>query len=148
MIYGRLDRLDRYKGLSARLDKALDFLKTQNLTALPAGKTVLDGEALFVNRFDYKTAQESVTEAHRAYTDIHIVLEGEERVGVADVALLRQTESREEEDFIGFEGAFGSVCTLRPGDFLIVFPEDAHCPKLCASGPAEVKKIVVKVLDG
>ena len=70
MIYGRLDRLDRYRGLSARLDKALDFLKTQNLTALPAGKTVLDGEALFVNRFDYKTAQESVTEAHRAYTDI------------------------------------------------------------------------------
>ena len=121
MIYGRLDRLDRYRGLSARLDKALDFLKKQNLTALPAGKTVLDGEALFVNRFDYKTAQESVTEAHRAYTDIHIVLEGEERVGVADVALLRQTESREEEDFIGFEGAFGSVCTLRPGDFLIVF---------------------------
>ena len=43
MIYGRLDRLDRYRGLSARLDKALDFLKTQNLTALPAGKTVLDG---------------------------------------------------------------------------------------------------------
>lgn len=147
MIFGRLDRLDRYRGITPRLDKALDFLKTQDLAALPMGKTVVDGDEIFINRFDYETAQTSITEGHMAYTDIHVVLAGEEQIGVADVAVLQQTDRRDEEDFLGFSGPFTSMCTMRPGDFLISFPEDAHCPKLWVSGPCGVKKIVVKVLD-
>ena len=147
MIYGKLERLDRCRGMSRALDTAIDFLRTQDFSALPMGKTVIDGDSVFVNRFDYETLETSITEAHLRYIDIHVVLEGEEKIGVADLSTLRETERREDEDFIGCEGEFESVCTMRPGDFLITFPEDAHCPKLQFRGPSAVKKIVVKVLD-
>lgn len=147
MIYGRIDRLDRYRGLSENLDKALDFLSTGDFAALPMGTTELDGENVFVNRFDYDTVPQSITEGHLRYTDIHVVLEGEEKVGVADVSQLHATDRREQEDFVGFEGEFGAMCTLRPGDFLIVFSEDAHCPKLWTGTSTGVKKIVVKVKE-
>ena len=147
MIYGRIDRLDRYRGLSENLDKALDFLSTGDFAALPMGTTELDGENVFVNRFDYDTVPQSITEGHLRYTDILVALEGEEKGGVADVCQLHATERREQEDVVGFEGESGAMCTLRPGDFLIVCSEDAHCPKLWTGTSTGVKKIVVKVKE-
>lgn len=148
MIFGRLNRLDRYRGLSPALDTAIDFLSTQDLSTLAMGKTVIDGDTVFVNRFDYVTAPDNITEGHLRYIDLHVVLEGEENIGVADVAALCETDRNEAEDFLGFSGAFTAVCTLRPGDFLITFPEDAHSPKLQVHAPVAVKKAVFKILDG
>lgn len=147
MIFGRLERIGRYRGLGKALDTAIDFLTRQDLASLPLGKTEVDGESVYVNRFDYDTVPENITEGHLQYIDIHVVVEGEEKVGVADVLSLRETDRKEEEDFLGFSGEFTSVCTLRPGDFLIVFPEDAHSPKLIYRESSHVKKAVVKVLD-
>lgn len=146
MIFCKLDRLDRYRGLSPHMDTAIRFLKEQDLGALPMGKTVIDGENVFVNRFDYETGPEAITEGHLRYIDIHVVIGGEEQVGVADVADLCEIERAEAEDYIGFRGPFQSTCILRPGDVLVTFPEDAHSPKRQNGSPCHVKKAVVKVL--
>ena len=147
MIYGKLNHIGRYRHLNGALDQAIDFLMTQDLGALPMGKTVVDGEKVYVNRFDYETGPRGITEAHFDYIDIHVVMEGEEKIGVADVSDLTENNRNEEEDFLGFEGPFRSICTMGPGDFLIVFPEDAHSPKLVSAAACKVKKVVMKVKD-
>lgn len=146
MIFCKQDRLDRYLGLSEHLDTAIRFLQKGGAAQLPMGRTEIDGEAVYVNRFDYETAAEPITEGHLRYIDVHVVIEGEEEIGVADVSALREVERKEEEDYIGFSGPFQGVCVMKPGDVLITFPEDAHSPKRQHGGPCRVKKAVVKVL--
>ena len=149
MIFCKKKDLGRYLGICDNLDTAIRFLQENDLTKLAMGKNVIDGDAVYVNRFDYDTAPNPITEAHIRYIDIHIVLEGEEVVGVADVSVLQKVERKEEEDYIGYSGHFQSFNTLRPGDILIVFPEDAHSPKrMSQEVPVHVKKAVMKVLAG
>lgn len=95
---------------------------------LSMGKNVIDGDAAFLNRFDYETVNDPITEGHLRCIDIHVVLEGEEIIGTADVSVLKAIKRRLEEDYIGFTGAFQSLNIMRSG-VLIVFPEDAHSLK-------------------
>lgn len=146
MIYTKLSNISRYKGILKNLDTAIDFLAKADLNTLALGKTTVDGERVFINRFNYETVPVNIIEGHMDYIDIHIVLSGKEEIGVADVTDLKEIDRKPEEDFIGFEGEFTSRCTLNQGDFALVFPEDAHSPKLCSGAPCAVKKAVVKVL--
>lgn len=147
MIYCKLDRLGRYYGLGENLDTAIRYLETHDLAALPMGKTAIDGEAVYINRFDYETVAHNIAEAHLNDIDIHVVLEGEERVGVADISELRTAERNEDGDLIDSEIPFSSLCKLCSNDVLIVFPEDAHAPKLLCGSSSMVKKAVIKVRD-
>ena len=147
MICCKLNRLGRYYGLGKNLDTAIRYLETHDLLALPMGKTEIDGEAVYVNRFDYETVEHNIVEAHLNDIDIHLVLDGEEQVGVVDTTALRVTERNEEGDLIDSELPFMCLCKLQPGDILIVFPEDAHSPKLHCGSSGRVKKAVVKVRD-
>lgn len=146
MIYGKLSNISRYKGILKNLDTAIDFLAKADLNILQLGKTTVDGKKVFINRFDYETVPVNIIEGHFDYIDIHIVLSGKEEIGVADVSDLVETDNNPEEDFIGFKGEFTSRSTLNVGDFALVFPEDAHSPKLCSGAACAVKKAVVKVL--
>ena len=122
MIYCKIDRLDRYLGLSGHLDTAIRFLQRSGAAELPMGRTEIDGDAVYVNRFAYDTVEEPITEG------------------------LREVERKEEEDYIGFSGPFQSVCVMVPGDVLITFPEDAHSPKRQHGASCHVEKAVIKVL--
>ena len=146
MIFCKMDQLGRYKGLSRHLDTAIRFLEEGGASRLTMGRNEVDGEAVYVNRFDYDTAEEAITEGHLRYIDVHVVLSGRERIGVADVSTLREIERREEEDYVGFSGPFQCVCTMTPGDVLITFPEDAHSPKRQDGGSCRVEKAAIKVL--
>ena len=154
MIFCKLEQLGRYRGLSQHLDTAIRFLeeggasrlKEADLTKLVMGRNEVDGEAVYVNRFAYDTAAEAITEGHIRYVDVHLVLSGQEQIGVADVSTLEEIERREEEDCILFSGPFQSLCVMKPGDVLITFPEDAHSPKRQNGAPCHVEKAVIKVL--
>lgn len=146
MIFCKLEQLGRYRGLSEHLDTAIRFLEEGGASRLTMGRNEVDGEAVYANRFDYDTEENAITEAHIRYIDVHVVLSGQEQIGVADVSTLRETERREEEDYIGYSGPFQCVCVMKPGDVLIVFPEDAHSPKRQNGGPCRVEKAVIKVL--
>lgn len=147
MIFCKLDQLGRYRGLSRHLDTAIRFLEEGGASRLAMGRNEVDGEAVYVNRFDYDTAEEAITEGHLRYIDVHVVLSGQEEIGVADVSTLREVERKEEEDYILFSGPSQCVCVMKPGDVLITFPEDAHSPKRRNGPPCHVEKAVIKVLN-
>ena len=148
MIYIKRDQLNRYKGISKALDTAIDYLAEKDLNELNMGRNDVDGDQVYINRFDYTTMPEAEAawEGHKYYADIHVVLEGEEKIGVTNASSLKSGEYDEAGDFIPYEGPVDSWVTMRPGDILVVFPEDVHMVKVQLTAPCQVKKAVFKVM--
>ena len=147
MIYTNMDRILRYLGISETLDTAIRYLVSNDLTQLHMGRNEIDGDDVFVNRFDYNTMteEEAIWEGHKKYGDIHVLLCGHEKIGVSDAASLTATCQKEADDFIGYEGDVETWFTMRPGDILVVYPEDVHMVKVQLKGESHVEKAVFKV---
>lgn len=147
MIYTKLAQLERYKGISGPMDTAIDYLASADLTKLKMGRNDVDGDQVYINRFDYTTMpeNEAAWEGHKYYADIHVVLEGEEKIGVTNASSLKAGAYDEAGDFIPYDGPVDSWVTMRPGDILVVFPEDVHMVKVQLHGASDVKKAVFKV---
>lgn len=146
MIFCKLEHLERYRGQSDALDKAIDFLAKTDLNTLAMGRNEIDGDRVFANRFDYDTTEAPLTEWHERYIDMHVVVDGQEQVGVLESAKLNAEDAAAEDHTCQME-EFESVCSLRPGYVLITFPEDAHSPRRIWKEPCHVRKVVIKVLD-
>ena len=56
-----------------------------------------------------------------------------------------QFQSVEENDFYAYRGEGWQKLVLSPGDFIVVFPDDAHKIKMQLGKPAVVTKAVFKV---
>ena len=67
MIVDSFDYIACYKGLHPNLDKAIDWLNSHTLDALENGKTIIDGENVFVNVMDadLRDADGAAFEYHR-----------------------------------------------------------------------------------
>ena len=146
MIYTNMDRILRYLGISETLDTAIRYLVSNDLTQLHMGRNKIDGDDVFVNRFDYNTMteEEAIWEGHRKYGDIHVLLCGHEKIGVSDAASLKVTCQKEADDFVGYEGPVQTWCPMTTHDLLIVFPEDVHKVKDIDGESAYVKKACFK----
>ena len=146
MIFAKLREAGQYRGIHPRLDRALALLTPDFLASVGAVRQEMEGEALFVTRFDYQTLprEETFFEAHRRYLDIHVMVEGCERVEIASPDRLRFFEH--EGDFYGYRGEAEQSLLLSPGAFLVVFPDDAHRLKIAVDGERRVSKVVFKIL--
>ena len=146
MIHAKCKDAAQYRGIHPRLDRALALMTEEYLAAVPKETRQLEGEALYVTRFDYATLPlaETFYEAHKRYLDIHIMIKGEERVDISHPDTLTLFEHR--DDFYAYRGEAEQSLTLKPGDFLVVFPGDAHRIKIQANGAQNVSKVVFKVL--
>lgn len=148
MIYDKKSNISRYLGLSKNIDAAIHFIQTADLKNLPKGRTTIDGDEVFVNHFSYTTASqtpESLFEDHMDYLDLHFPLSGAEKIAVSDVQTLTEAEKRLDEDAIMYTGTSQDLLSVSDKDFLIVYPGEAHLPKLVAEAPAEVDKLVFKI---
>ena len=83
MIVDSFDYIACYKGLHPNLDKAIDWLNSHTLDALENGKTIIDGENVFVNVMDadLRDADGAAFEYHRRYADLQIDITGGEGWG-------------------------------------------------------------------
>ena len=73
------------------------------------------------------------------------MLAGSERVEIAPPAELTEFDRTEANDFYAYRGEGQYKLVLSPGDFLVVFPNDAHRIKMQTDGPETVTKAVFKV---
>ena len=148
MIYTEISALRNYRGISTHLDTAIDYLLSHSLEELAQGRNEVDGENVYINRFDYQTVDEAAAfyEAHLHYADIHLLLSGSESIKVAEIDTLQEFERDESTDYVGYHGAAQAVFAMNPAKVLIVFPREAHMVKLHAAGKAnQVQKAVCKV---
>ena len=148
MIYTRMKYIEAYRGISANLDKAIDYLINTDLKNLIMGRNEIDGDRVYVNRFDYQTIpiEETAFEAHERYLDIHLIISGRERIGISDMANMTAFSKDILNDGIDCKGEIEQLINMEPGDVLIAFPHDAHMVKIESQGSCLVQKAVVKVL--
>lgn len=146
MILDKLTAAKAYRGIHPRLDQVIDRLNDGFLSTVGPETMALEGDALYVTRFTYETLplEDTFFEAHRRYLDVHLMVAGEERVELASPEGLTLFEQR--GDFYAYRGEAEQSLVLRPGSFLVVFPEDAHRIKIQVNGPETVSKVVFKVL--
>ena len=73
MIYDKLINMGLYKGMNKNLDTAIDFILSHDLNQLPMGKTVVDGDNVYINIIDAKAqpVEERAYEIHKNYMEIH-----------------------------------------------------------------------------
>ncbi|MBL7764363.1 MAG: YhcH/YjgK/YiaL family protein [Chitinophagaceae bacterium] len=150
MITGSLSQLYLYKTIHPNLEKAIEYILKADFNHMPTGKYEIDSDEIFymVNEYNTKAPAECEPERHRKYTDIQIMIEGEEKFGY--------TAFRQQQPATDFlpdnDVAFFSIpelqlnyITLSSGQFIIFFPDDIHQPEVYSNTPSPVKKVVVKV---
>lgn len=148
MIYAKNADALAYRGIHPNLDLALEHITPEFLASLRDNQRVeLKGDLVYCTRFTYETIpqEESFFEAHRRYLDIHIMVEGEERVDMNRPEDLKLTDAQEGNDFYAYQGESWHSTVLKPGEFLVVLPGDAHRIKVQVDGPKTVSKAVFKV---
>jgi YhcH/YjgK/YiaL family protein len=149
MISDSLDRIDRYAALSPRFAVAIAFLR-RNPAALPDGRHDIDGDDCFalVQSYTTKPATQAAFEAHRKYTDIQLILSGEETLlwaPLQNLGAVTQPYATEKDIAFFAPPEQNTPLNLRAGEFAIFFPEDGHAPGIQTSGACAVRKVVIKV---
>lgn len=148
MILAHIEDSERYFSLHPLFKQLFDYVKTHDLSQVPAERITLDGERLFINVADasLKSPEEQVLEVHRRYIDVHFPLSNNEVMGWSPLQGL-QTESvnpfNDEDDYAVYAEPAQTYLTICPGEFAIVWPEDAHAPII---GEGKLRKLIAKVL--
>jgi len=150
LIVTDLNNIDYQVLMTLSLRKAFDFLRGRNLYALPDGRVDIDGDRVFalVQRYETVRTEAPMFEYHRKYIDVQFMAKGEEVIGWAIAETMKITEAYDEKKDICFgtvkKGKWTPVL-LQAGEVAVLWPEDAHAPKLAADDPVQVMKIVIKV---
>lgn len=147
MIYDHIDRAELYFDVNERITAALRFLKGQDMTSLAAGRHDIRGDQIFALVQDYQTKPDADVkwEAHRKYIDVQFVAAGREQMGVTDVANVKVTQPYSDDNDALLGTGEGDRVTLAAGQFIVLFPDDAHRPCIAVDGTEAVRKVVVKV---
>lgn len=149
MIFDKLKNIERYGLIHPNLKKVVDFIKNTDLKTLKPGKTIIDGDKIFVMNIEVDTYddQTAMYEYHARYADLHVLINPKEKfyfdypenlVNVIkefdkneDVALYKKDTTR-------------NLLVPEIGEFILFFPGEAHLPKY--TGTLEkASKIVFKV---
>lgn len=146
MVIDKLENIEKYTSLNPLFAQAIEFLKSQDLQAMEIGKTELRGKDLFVNiaQANSKAKEQAKLETHKEYIDIQIPLTGTEMMGYTPAVdcIPADAPYNAEKDITFFEGLAESYLSVKPGMFVIFFPEDGHAPGII---PDSIKKVIVKV---
>ena len=146
MIFDTLDNVNNYEGLG-RVYTALKFLSETDFSKIDLGRYELDGDNIFYMVQSYNTdPDKTISEAQKNYIDIQYMVEGEEIIGVADISCDKELTEAKEENDVWFYNCKTEPLTLSAGKYMVLYPNDLHCPGVATNGTAlTCRKVVVKV---
>ena len=146
MIYTTLSQSERIESLHPKFKELFDFVKNNDLLNRETGRIELDGDALFINNVHptMMKAEDQVLEVHRQYIDVHFPLDTIEIIGIKPLqdCVNEKSAYDEKDDFALFTDKPTNFVKVCPGEFLIVYPEDAHAPVI---GEGKLRKLIAKV---
>jgi|SRR5690606_26408297 len=148
MIIDTLSNAGKYHGVHPLFAQAFKFVNSQDLNALEPGAYEVAGEDLKAVVMDKagKTALESLEkfECHDGHIDIQVLIQGNEQIGWKPRADCKEPKGdyNVEKDVLFYNDSPDMYFQLKPGQFVILFPEDVHAPMI---SKGNVKKLVIKV---
>ena len=145
MILDSLENAERYYSVNPGMRKAFEFLKSPDAPRLE-GRFDIDGERVYalVILAEGRGHEGVQLETHRKYIDIQYGVSGLNEFGWKPAGgCVTVTKPFDEADDYGFFGDEPDMwIPVKPGQFAVFFPEDAHTPK---GGEGPLHKILVKV---
>lgn len=150
MIIDSIKNAQNYYSVHPSFKAAFEALKAIT-EETPDEKITVDGDNIFINLSSYtnKNVDDCLFESHKKYIDIQFVLKGSEIIDVCDINGLNVTENRLETDDIAFYENTDTFNTayLNAGEFVVLFPEEAHRPCVAPDGKGvKVRKAVAKII--
>lgn len=143
MVLDYLKNLPQYEGCNKYLAKITEFVSKNDLKTLTKGKYDL-GDECFVNIQEPTLTTSDRWEAHVKYLDVQYIISGSETILWNDFSAMQdKTEYDEVKDRYLGTGE-GQAITVEEGQFMLLFPNDAHCPAIKAHHD-NIKKAVFKI---
>lgn len=145
MIIDTVENFGLYTNLHPDFGKIAKILAETDLEAQPAGRMTFAGEDFYINidEATLRPAAVAYPEAHDAYIDIQLPLTRSELMGWMprkECKTLR--EANPAKDYSFYNELPKTLFEVKPGQFAIFFPGDAHSPII---GEGKTKKAIVKV---
>lgn len=146
MILDSLENIHRYIFLNKGFRKAVEFLSRHDLNQLTLDKYEIDRDRVYamVSKDNGRKKKGALLEIHEKYIDIQLVLAGTDEMGWKSLTSCKHPAGEfDKESDIQFFGDDPDVwLPVKPGFFVIFFPEDAHMPMI---SEGQLHKVVVKV---
>lgn len=146
MIIDTIENLGKYVTLNPLFADVVEFLKNNDLQTIEEGKHFIKDKDLFVNIqvAKGKTQDAAVLETHIEMIDIQIPITCEETFGYTPLCDLPDFEYNAEKDITKYgDTKAQTYVTVKPGQFVIFFPQDGHAP--CIINQPKIKKAIFKV---
>ncbi len=148
MIFERIDNWRRYP-LGKNWQKAFEFIE-QLTPDIEIGTYPINGDDVFAMVSEYQTIHREAAklECHRTFTDIQMILDGEEIILVhpgTELANSVPYSPERDVEFYRSPDHPDSELYLAPGVFAVFMPGDIHAPQVAAGPENEVKKLVIKI---
>lgn len=149
MVFDQLQNLSKYVTWE-EFQKMRNFLKLLS-PDMAEGYYEIDGEAIYARVMSYPTSlrQDCEIEAHDKYIDIQSSLVGIEGIEIFERNELNILEVyNKEKDVTFYEETVRPNASVdnREGYFSMIYPNEAHRPKISVNQRCEeVKKFVIKV---
>lgn len=149
MVFDKLGNLGKYvtQEQFQKIDKFLKLLAPD----MEEGFYEIDGESIYAKVMSYPTSLRGKCkiEAHDKYIDIQSSLVGVEGIDIFDrdeLIILEAYNSDKDATFYQETKAPNASINNVAGYFSMIFPEEAHRPKISVDQQCErVKKFVIKV---
>ena len=152
MIYNNIEELKKQNNIATEyINAALAFIEqVRNNPEIAEGTYSIVGNDVYANIETYQTRALENTryESHRNYIDIQYMIWGREQIAVTDISELSIEEPyHAKKDIIFYKDSLvGEKYLITDGDFLVLYPYDAHRPCITLDDESvQVKKMVIKV---
>jgi len=127
---------------------AFEWIANNANAALPEGKNKIGDSGITYNCQCYDTHPFDWRkfETHDVYIDIQFVISGAENIFLGDPATMECAVAYDAEKDIRFLAGRGSPVLLSAGEFMIIWPHEAHAPGCDPSAEkTAVRKVIVKI---
>lgn len=151
MILGDIQHWENEKKyFPAILDRVVQFLASTDFSKCPEGRIDIEEDRLFaiVQHSTTSPKQLRNAEYHKKYIDVQYLVSGEEIMGVTrysqEMTIIE--DQMGERDYTLVDGGFGEMeLVMRPGRFVVFFPNDVHRPGCAHDEGQPITKVVVKI---
>ena len=131
--------------------KCIRFLQSGELPEAGSSVDIGDGMRCIVNHYNTIPEADAIWEAHKKYVDVHCILAGKEKIGVAYTDKCETGEYHVEQDYLEVNAVDAEKVAawfmIEQGIALCLFPNDAHQVKVqyILGKQEEITKVVFKI---
>lgn len=148
MIVDKIANAFRYYSVNPGFEKVFKYLQEEHFVNITPGKYKINGSEaeVTVQEYSTKNPEEVEWESHKFHLDVQYLIRGVERIGYAPTDGMEIKEYNAASDKLILDGTDGDFITLKEDLFVVMFPEDAHQPRVAAGELMPVKKVIIKIL--